>query len=516
MYRYNSQNGTFAPIYTFPQNQAYALRNAPGRLLVVAANMTAGNTTTTYYQRKYLFQINSTSISLITQFQYTALIPVVANMTAPPIYPYLASPLLTKLGVVYNAPNNTSPTIIIKSIDSNTNSVSNLTFQEPRRFLATIDAMPIDGPKFFGDYFFVVRNDSANPIANTSFVEEAYQFVGSQVNFLRNRILTSNDTTGFLNTYIDATIPNQLVVLDTYNVAEGVAIEQFLYGNIATVNKVVPPTIPAFISFVIASGGVAQTPAEPTSPLSWVYVNPSGSNTNITVVQTNSSFPNNVRINTNSLPGSLNVISMNSYCIITRDITNNSLSIASFPPAPANASHTASANSSAPFVIQDINPLMANITLTNTTKWGLSDRCERFSVDNKVFFRAPNQSNYQPITNNMSAFNPTAFSRNLDAALAGNSIWLLSANGNSFTRAFESNKTFLPNSKIYRKEARIVVAGYNGTAAQVVAYYFENTGMFTNCLDYFFPFYQSAPKIQISSQLSKVLVMGPFIAPNQT
>lgn len=171
LYRFDPQNGTFASIHTFPSNQAYAFKNAQGKLLVVAANMSSGNNTTIYYQRKYLFQISTNSSSLITQFQYTAMVPVVANMTAPPVYPFLASPMLTKLGAVFNAPNSTSPTIIIKSIDSNTNTVTDLTFQEPRRFLATIDSTPIDGPKFFGDYFFVVRNDSANPIANTSFVE---------------------------------------------------------------------------------------------------------------------------------------------------------------------------------------------------------------------------------------------------------------------------------------------------------------------------------------------------------
>lgn len=306
------------------------------------------------------------------------------------------------------------------------------------------------------------------------------------------------------------------MVLDTYNVADGVAIEQFMYGNIASVNKVVVPATPPFISLVIASGGIPFTgPVEPTSPLTWIFANPSAGNTNITIIQSNSSFPNNVKINTNLLPGTLSIISMNSYCIVTRDIANNSIYIAS-PPHPTNSSNLTASNTSAPFAVQDITALLANITLTNTTKWGLSDKCDRFSVNNMVFFRAPNQSNFQPIANNMSTFNASAISRNIDAAIVGSSIWLLNANGSSFVSAFNINRTLLPNNNIYRKDNRIIVAATNVTAAQAFAFVIEDNGMFTNCLDYFFPFYQSAPKIQVSSQLSKVLAMGPFIAPNQT
>ena len=35
-------------------------------------------------------------------------------------------------------------------------------------------------------------------------------------------------------------------------------------------------------------------------------------------------------------------------------------------------------------------------------------------------------------------------------------------------------------------------------------------------LNFFFPQYQSTPKIQVSSGLTKVMIMGPFIPPNQT
>lgn len=117
----------------------------------------------------YLFQglTTSSNTSIITQFSYNVFVP---TTTVPPVYPYLASPMLSKIGAVFTAPNSSSPTILIKSIDSSTNAVVDVTFQEPRRFLTTINSVAVDAPKSFGDMFIVVRNDSASAIANTSFV----------------------------------------------------------------------------------------------------------------------------------------------------------------------------------------------------------------------------------------------------------------------------------------------------------------------------------------------------------
>lgn len=198
---------------------------------------------------------------------------------------------------------------------------------------------------------------------------------------------------------------------------------------------------------------------------------------------------------------------MNPNCIITKNTVNNNYAIATPPAPPVNSS-----NSSAPFVVQDITSLLAGITITATTKWGLSDRCDRFSVDNMVFFRAPNQAAYQA----MPSFSPSALNRNLDAAVVGNSIWLLSSSGSSFVQAFNSTTPFLLNPIIYKNDVRVVVTSTNSTAAQAKAFFIESTGVFTNCLDYTFAAFQSAPTIQVSSKLSKILAMGPFIPPNLT
>ena len=116
----------------------------------------------------------------------------------------------------------------------------------------------------------------------------------------------------------------------------------------------------------------------------------------------------------------------------------------------------------------------------------------------------------------MPSFNPSALSRNLDAAVVGNTIWLLSSSGSSFIQAFNSTTAFLLNPSIYRNDVKVVVTSTNSTAAQAKAFYIESTGAFTNCLDYTFAAFQATPSIQVSSMLSKILAMGPFIPPTLT
>jgi hypothetical protein len=78
------------------------------------------------------------------------------------ILPYLASPQLSKVGIIYTPPNSTELTITIKSIDYINRTLTNLTFQQPNRFINTIRNIPFGNTDFyFGDDYSVVRNASA-------------------------------------------------------------------------------------------------------------------------------------------------------------------------------------------------------------------------------------------------------------------------------------------------------------------------------------------------------------------
>lgn len=83
-----------------------------------------------------------------------------------------------------------------------------------------------------------------------------------------------------------------------------------------------------------------------------------------------------------------------------------------------------------------------------------------------------------------------------------------------------TNLTFLSNVNIYasstQASTQVIVTATNSTAAQVLAYYYDNsTAVATKCLDYSFASFSAEPKILVSSQLSKVLVVGSYLPPNQ-
>lgn len=167
-----------------------------------------------------------------------------------PLIPYMTSPQLTKIGVSVpsngngsapaNNSNSSGPSVLVvlKSIDYVASSIGPLTFQEPNRFQATVRNLRPDNMDYvFGDNYYVVRNASAGNNTgmngtngtngtqpNVSFVEEAYQFVGNQVVYLRNRMLDGRELTDFRRIWIDTSYTNQLVVLNAFAVPAGVEI----------------------------------------------------------------------------------------------------------------------------------------------------------------------------------------------------------------------------------------------------------------------------------------------------
>jgi hypothetical protein len=135
LYRFDPMNGTFTNIYTFPQNQAYGIRSFQGRLLVVSANSTLlNNNMTQINQRFSVFNIAANNtLRTVGNFAVTGVTP--DNL---PILPYLASPQLSKIGIIFNPPNATNATnatnttnvsIWMKSVDYTANAINNLPFQ---------------------------------------------------------------------------------------------------------------------------------------------------------------------------------------------------------------------------------------------------------------------------------------------------------------------------------------------------------------------------------------------------
>lgn len=219
---------------------------------------------------------------------------------------------------------------------------------------------------------------------------------------------------------------------------------------------------------------------------------------------------------------------MNDKCLVLKEAASGNINIAR-PPANVNGS----TNASVPFTLQDVTQVLtsANVTSNASSNWMVSNFCDRFAVDNKVFTRTLNQS-YIPLTFPQP---PSSLDKNLSVAVIGNDIWSLSPLNNTFVLALNNslllsqngtnatNNTsgplpppILPMNKVYTANNLIVVTATNNTAGQVYAYSVGMNGMIKPLLNFYFPAYQSTPKILVSSNLTKVLIMGPFMPPNQT
>ncbi len=114
----------------------------------------------------------------------------------------------------------------------------------------------------------MVRNGSSYNFSHpeSPAIEEAYQFAGTQVAFLRSRGLTNNQTMfngfstgnattdqelfGFVKSFVDWNYQDKLVVLDLYmlnNVTY--QLVQWNYGSLADNKRIIKPADSAYLTF---------------------------------------------------------------------------------------------------------------------------------------------------------------------------------------------------------------------------------------------------------------------------
>ncbi len=192
-------NGTslFTSIRTFPPSQNYEVRSWQGRIVVVAANSSNASNTNATVINQTIYVLHDLPSGLVSLGEFN-----VATMTPVPLpfVPFMTSPQLTKIGVQVpniNSTNTSNPNVmlLIKNVDYAASNISDCIFRDIDRFRRTVANLPPNNTDFyFGDNYYLVRNATGanTTVPNTSFVEAAYQFVGGDVIFLRDRIL--NDT----------------------------------------------------------------------------------------------------------------------------------------------------------------------------------------------------------------------------------------------------------------------------------------------------------------------------------
>jgi hypothetical protein len=179
LYRYNKNLFQYDLIYSFPSYQNYTIRNSGIRIMVTGFNSGTNYTNLT----TYIFNDQSSGLALITKF-------LIQSYSQTDIS---SSPLLTRMGCGYQDGAGRS-NIIAKYIDYSANKAVDLTFQDPVHFFTTVQGMRADYELDFNDYFLIARNGSSYNSSHPDKppYEEGYQFIGTQLVFIRGRLLTGS------------------------------------------------------------------------------------------------------------------------------------------------------------------------------------------------------------------------------------------------------------------------------------------------------------------------------------
>jgi len=170
----------------------------------------------------------------------------------------------------------------------------------------------------------------------------------------------------------------------------------------------------------------------------------------------------------------------------------------------------------------DVTSLLSGVTINSTTKVALSLGCDRFSVDNKIYTIIPSNNytalqTFMIVTNNMTTFTWTSSDLNLTTVIIGSAVWRYqpTSASNAFVKILDSPYPLFSNATLYANPGRLLITGANSTCAQAFAFIDQN-GTLQSIFNWTFQNYQNTPKISVSMNLTKIMIIGPAIPPNAT
>jgi hypothetical protein len=397
LYKFNPTTKAYSLVYTFPTgtpSDAYSFKGAPGRLIVTAVKRistttpASGTTPVDVTQTFFVFASpEGGNFTLLSQFSINATVtPAAGSLTTDAnryLIDFFVSPGFSKLVFTYMAQGAASGTVrttIFKAIDWSRRTVSDLIVKDITKFRQTCAKLAASNADFvLGDNFFVIRNqsayDSSAPSINA--VEETYQFVSTNVNLVRNRVLTQTDRDTYFRIFIDPIFVNELMVVAINAISGGFSFSVSAYGNFAAVTRIQPTASPAFISFTIPAG--SPTLSTPPNSLGWVYkkVTPataaSGGNAAVAASTAASYFrftpgvTGNVISATETQTGSVNVLAINDICHIEKNVEASTYKVVYRLPSTA-ATPTLTISSI------DVTSLVSTLSLSVAT-WQIADNC---------------------------------------------------------------------------------------------------------------------------------------------
>lgn len=127
--------------------------------------------------------------------------------------------------------------------------------------------------------------------------------------------MTGDELTNYSASFVDPYFQNQLVVLNIYTDSTGFSVDEVVYGNLVSINRIVPLVSPPFISFTIPTNTDFLIP---NNALAWLYLNTVANSTNLIILRGNPNFTNNLETINSNLEGNQSILGISEKCLIIK------------------------------------------------------------------------------------------------------------------------------------------------------------------------------------------------------
>lgn len=208
----------------------------------------------------------------------------------------------------------------------------------------------------------------------------------------------------------------------------------------------------------------------------------------------------------NSIPGTWSVIdsTVNERCHVEREATSSQYRLVLREPVSAT-------NSSLRISTISLTSLLSvtSVPITGSTRWFISPDCSRLAVAAKMLIVNANRDGF--VSMSTTPVNFTAWELRMNAAILSNQeLWVVDSNLVP-SSVYNLTNPLPAFQNLYRAGKRLLITATDATTAKILAYNVDSTTTpwtMTPVFNYTYPNFTVEPKIQVSEDISKVLVFG--------
>jgi len=316
---------------------------------------------------------------------------------------------------------------------------------------------------------------------------------------MRTRSLLSTEAGKCFRTYIDDYF-DDLIVLNLYSngatTNQGYDVYSFSYGSLASTIRVIPPSLPTYLSFTPPTS--TSSIFASSSNFMWTYINTGSSATTSTVTV----YKHDNTISTSHLASGSLSISVAGSCVILA--TSQKCLIVS--QGSSYLLYTLNQSSTGTITFSSIDITFPASLSPNKITWRLNSDCSRFTVGKYIF--ALFSGSYSLIANNFSTFSWIALDQSFTYAVVVGAIWKYDSTTNAYKSYYSTlNSAFTAGTVIQSSNSKIVVSKINSSDAFVNA--FTDSGSALTLLPSLsLSGFKSTPKIALSPQLTLISIYG--------